>query len=85
MTFGVRPEHLEFAAPGAGPWRLKVEVVEQQGSSACLHCSAPAGEVLLHVPGQARQREGEVLDVRPAEAAWHLFGADELRIGGEAS
>jgi ABC-type sugar transport system ATPase subunit len=84
VTFGVRPEHLELAAPGAGPWHLKVEVVEQQGSSAYLHCSAPAGEVLLHVPGQARQREGEVLDVRPAAGAWHLFGADELRIGGEA-
>ncbi len=80
VSLGVRPEHLELAPAGAGAWRLKVEVMEQHGSSTYLHCSAPGGEILLHVPGQAAQREGEMLDVRPAAGRWHLFGADEQRI-----
>ena len=80
VSFGVRPEHMELA-PGAGnAWRLKVEVIEQHGSSTYLHCSAPSGEVLMHIPGQSAQREGEELHARPLPGEWHLFGADELRI-----
>jgi len=80
VTFGVRPEDLHLAAAGEKAWRLKVEVIEQHGSSTYLHCSAPSGEVLIHVAGQATQREGEMLDVRPATGRWHLFAADESRI-----
>ena len=84
VSFGVRPEHLELAPAGASAWRLKVEVIEQHGSSTYLHCSAPSGEVLIHVAGQARQSEGEMLDVRPAPGHWHLFGTDESRIAEAA-
>jgi multiple sugar transport system ATP-binding protein len=84
VNLGVRPEHLELAPAGQGAWRLDVDVVEQHGSSTYLHCSAPGGEILLHVPGQAVQREGETLEVRPAAGRWHLFGADELRIAERA-
>jgi ABC-type sugar transport system ATPase subunit len=84
VTFGVRPEHLEVAPPGADAWALQVDVAEQHGSSTFLHCSAPGGEVLLHVPGQARQREGEGVRVRPEAGKWHLFGADEMRIAEAA-
>jgi ABC-type sugar transport system ATPase subunit len=84
VTFGVRPEHLEVTADAAA-WTLKVDVVEQHGSSTYLHCGAPGGEVLLHVPGQSLQREGGTVRVKPAAGQWHLFGADELRIAEGAA
>ncbi|HEX4781452.1 MAG TPA: sn-glycerol-3-phosphate ABC transporter ATP-binding protein UgpC [Usitatibacter sp.] len=84
VTLGVRPEHLELAPEGTQGWPLEVDVIEQHGSSTYLHCSAPAGEVLLHIPGQGRQREGEVVRVHPAPGKWHLFGADERRIAEAA-
>ena len=76
----MRPEDLQPAPEGANAWPLKVDVVEQHGSSTSLHCSAPSGPVLLQVPGQGAHREGDRLNVRPAAGHWHLFGADELRI-----
>jgi len=80
VSFGVRPEDMVLASDGANAWRFKVEVIEQHGSSTYLHCSAPSGEVLLHVPGQSARREGETVEARPAAGRWHLFGADEVRI-----
>ncbi|HEX7559655.1 MAG TPA: sn-glycerol-3-phosphate ABC transporter ATP-binding protein UgpC [Usitatibacter sp.] len=80
VSFGVRPEDMQLAEEGRNAWPLQVDIVEQHGSSAYLHCSAPGGEVLLHVPGQSTQREGERLHVRPAPGHWHVFGADEQRI-----
>ncbi len=84
VTFGVRPEHLELSPDGGDAWPLKVDVIEQHGSSTYLHCSAPAGEVLLHISGQARQGQGEIVRVRPTPGKWHLFGADEQRIAEAA-
>ena len=80
VSFGVRPEDMVLASDGGNAWRFKVEVIEQHGSSTYLHCSAPSGEVLLHVPGQSARREGETVEARPAVGRWHLFGADEVRI-----
>ena len=82
VSLGVRPEDMEPVGAGANAWPLVVDVIEQHGSSTALHCSAPSGPVLLQVPGQATQRQGDRLHVRPAAARWHLFGADELRIPG---
>ncbi len=82
VSFGVRPEDMLLASDDANAWRFKVDVIEQHGSSTYFHCSAPSGEVLLHVPGQSAQREGEQVIARPAPGRWHLFGADEQRIVG---
>ncbi len=84
VSFGVRPEDMILASDAGNAWRFKVEVIEQHGSSTYLHCSAPSGEVLIHLPGQATQREGEMLAARPAPGRWHLFGADEQRIAEAA-
>jgi multiple sugar transport system ATP-binding protein len=83
VSFGVRPEDMLLASDAGIAWRFKVDVIEQHGSSTYLHCSAPSGEVLLHLPGQSTQREGEEVRARPAQGRWHLFGADEQRIAGE--
>jgi ABC-type sugar transport system ATPase subunit len=80
VSLGVRPEDLILAGAGEPAWELEVDVIEQHGSTTFLHCQAPAGEVLVQMPGQGAQREGERLRVRPAPGHWHLFGADELRI-----
>ena len=85
VSLGVRPEDLLVAADDERAWALEVEVVEQHGSSTFLHCRAPGGEVLLHIPGQGDQREGARLRVRPAPGRWHLFGADDLRIPAEGA
>ena len=80
VSLGVRPEDLLPAPADAPGWPLEVDVIEQHGSITFVHCKAPGGEVLLQMPGQGTQREGEQLRAAPAPGRWHLFGADELRI-----
>jgi multiple sugar transport system ATP-binding protein len=80
VSFGVRPEDLRPASANEPGWPLEVDVIEQHGSTTFLHCKAPSGEVLVQIPGQGMQREGEHVRVAPVPGQWHLFGADELRI-----
>jgi multiple sugar transport system ATP-binding protein len=81
VSFGVRPEDLAIVAGGANAWALTVDVVEEHGSNAYLHCNpAGNGELLLHIPGQSALRKGERLHVRPVERRWHVFGEDERRV-----
>jgi ABC-type sugar transport system ATPase subunit len=89
VTFGVRPEDLQLVPDARDGWAVKVDLIDQNGSSTYLHCSVPGGsaggELLIHVPGQSSQREGDRLHVRPAPGHWHLFGADEQRIAEGAA
>jgi ABC-type sugar transport system ATPase subunit len=87
VTLGVRPEHLEaVGGEGPGAWRVKVDLIDQHGSSTYLHCAIPGnGSLLVHVAGQSAHREGASLDVRPAAGSWHLFGQDEQRIAQAAA
>jgi multiple sugar transport system ATP-binding protein len=81
VTFGVRPEHLEVVADGGNAWTVKVDLIDQHGSSTYLHCSAQGhADLLVHLAGQGAQREGDVMHVRPLAGQWHLFGPDEMRI-----
>jgi multiple sugar transport system ATP-binding protein len=83
VSVGVRPEDLLVAREDEPAWPLEVEVIEQHGSITFLHCKAPSGEVLLQMPGQGAQREGDRLRVRPAPGRWHLFAANEERIAAD--
>jgi multiple sugar transport system ATP-binding protein len=81
VSLGVRPEDLAIVEGGGNAWTLAVDVIEQHGSNAYLHCS-PAGnsELLLHIPGQTTLRQGDRLHVRPVDGRWHVFDQDERRV-----
>ena len=82
---GVRPEHLEFAAPGAGALTGTVSDVEYLGADSIVFVAHAEGtEVTLRVPGRAPVRVGEAVGVAMSPAAVHLFdGEGRALAGGE--
>jgi len=89
VSFGVRPEHLELVEETLGSWSLTVDVIEQHGSNTYLHCGLPgqhqSGELLLHLPGQSAQRQGDSLFLRPIQEHWHIFDMNEQRVQPEGN
>jgi ABC-type sugar transport system ATPase subunit len=81
VVLGVRPEHFEPAPGDAAAWPVRVDVVDQHGSSTYLHCSAPGHtDLLIHVAGQSGVRVGDAMRVRPMTGQFHLFAPDDQRI-----
>ena len=82
---GVRPEHLEFAAPGAGALTGTVSDLEYLGADSIVFVAHAEGtEVTLRVPGRAPVRVGEAVGVAMSPAAVHLFdGEGRALAGGE--
>ena len=74
-----------WSSVGRRPQRLdvKVDVIEQHGSSTYLHCALPGSgsRCCCTCPGRATQHEGDSLNVRPARRATGTSSApDEQRI-----
>jgi lactose/L-arabinose transport system ATP-binding protein len=78
VQFGIRPEHLDEEAGSA--LQLKVEVVEQLGSTAYVHGTLPNGEVLVTERRRDRPRPGDSIELRFDPARVRLFDAAGQRL-----
>ncbi|MBC8729845.1 ABC transporter ATP-binding protein [Paraburkholderia sp. UCT2] len=86
VTFGVRPEHLEFvdasattnaAASQDGVLARTVSLVEQLGEHSYVHLDQPGGAVLIaKAPGNTRLAPGDRASLRVSRTACHLFTED---------
>ena len=81
ITIGVRPEHLEAASLDRADLTLQIAAVETLGADTLVHGSiAGAGAdgtqdagFAARLAGNARVAEGEILPLRVADGALHLF------------
>jgi sn-glycerol 3-phosphate transport system ATP-binding protein len=73
---GVRPEQLQFGAPGEG-LPAKVATVEYLGAESLVVCEAGTGEhatrLVVRSPGGSLPRRGEAVGLRWPPAAQHAF------------
>ncbi|HEX7912338.1 MAG TPA: sn-glycerol-3-phosphate ABC transporter ATP-binding protein UgpC [Paraburkholderia sp.] len=82
VTFGVRPEHLEFVdastvGPEGGVLTRTVSLVEQLGEHSYVHLDQPGGAALVaKAPGNTRLAPGERASLRVHRLACHLFTED---------
>ena len=77
VHLGIRPEHIQLAAPGKGAFEGCVDVVEYLGSDTfvIVDCG-PLGRVTLRAAGDSDLAPGETVALAfPPEAA-HFFAAD---------
>ncbi len=82
VVLGVRPEHLEPAGDGAADIDLAVRLVETLGADLLAHGAldgAAASLVTVRLPGTAEVRERDVLPLRLAPGAVHLFDPESGR------
>jgi sn-glycerol 3-phosphate transport system ATP-binding protein len=75
VTLGIRPEHLEAAAEGAGVAHLSVEVIEQLGADTLVHghFGSDRTDLTVRLAGVSSLKSGEVLPLAVAPAHLHLF------------
>ncbi|MBI3503293.1 MAG: sn-glycerol-3-phosphate ABC transporter ATP-binding protein UgpC [Proteobacteria bacterium] len=78
ITFGVRPEHLNLVAAGAGEADLAVELTEQLGGESYVYGALADGTKLTaRLPGQTKVKRGESVGLSlGGSTATYLFGAD---------
>ena len=74
---GVRPEHIEVAAPGEGDLDGRINLVEYLGADtfAQVDCGA-AGTLVARAPGSGSLREDASIGLRFDPAAVHRFARD---------
>ncbi|MDE1179856.1 sn-glycerol-3-phosphate ABC transporter ATP-binding protein UgpC [Paraburkholderia sp.] len=91
VTFGVRPEHLQFVAPGLDSTNPSdtpepditrtVSLVEQLGEHSYVHLDQPGGTGLIaKAPGNTRLKQGESARFIAPSAACHLFTDDGFAV-----
>src|SRR5258708_5845885 len=75
LTVGLRPEHLELAAPNQAPFELRVQVLEALGADTLVHGRVLGTEPALTVrlAGAPRIAAGDVLPLSIAAENIHLF------------
>ena len=79
VDVGVRPEHLDLAAPGApnAAFDGTVRIVEQLGNSTLIYVDTPAGHLIVEGEGNLQVTPGEARSVVIETQNAHLFGADD--------
>jgi multiple sugar transport system ATP-binding protein len=79
IDVGVRPEHLDLAAPGTAnaAFECTVRIVEQLGNSTLTYVETPAGQLIIEGEGNLQVSPGEARSVVIETQHAHLFGADE--------
>ncbi len=88
LTFGVRPEHLEFAQAHEGghgshdmlSLTRRVALVEALGEHSYVHLGDADGALVAKAPGELRVAAGDTVTVRASAAACHLFAADGFAV-----
>ena len=78
VQFGVRPEHLDEGAGIVLP--LKVEVVEQLGSTAYVHGILPTGESVIAERRSGQPKVDETIEVRFEAERVRVFTMDGARV-----
>ena len=78
LQFGIRPERLDDETGVVLP--LKVEVVEQLGSTAYVHGTLANGDVLVAERRRDRPRPGDTIDLRFDPARVRLFDGHGQRL-----
>ena len=74
---GIRPEHINVHADGAGELSAAVAVSEQLGGDTYIYCDAPGlPQITVHQPGQLPVAKGQTLSLSFERAQMHVFGAD---------
>ena len=77
VTLGIRPEHLELAAPGQPGLSVVADVSERLGSDTFCHVLTDSQEPLtLRIRGDLQSRYGERLNLHLAPEHCHLFDAE---------
>jgi len=78
-TVGIRPEHAQLSADG--PLTMKVQQVEQLGSTSILHGNVvPDAPFEVILSGQTTIQRGDTVQVSAPEALLHHFDANGLRM-----
>ena len=78
---GIRPEHMEVTAQGAGLFDATVKVRESLGSEGYLYLNAPSGlELVAKVDGEDDTQPGATVGVRIPLARMHQFDGAGLTI-----
>jgi sn-glycerol 3-phosphate transport system ATP-binding protein len=73
-VFGIRPEHLELAEPGAGRLRAVITHCEYMGSETFLSFEAAGTTGLtVRLPGEVRKSVGEAAELTFDPAHLHVF------------
>lgn len=79
---GIRSEHVEIVADGAGDWVGTVVHAEDLGSDHYLFVEIGAKEPLIvRQPGKLGIEIGKKLSLRPVASQLHRFGADGRPVG----
>jgi multiple sugar transport system ATP-binding protein len=85
MELGVRPEHLEVTAEGAGDIAAEAQVIERLGSDTNVFTEAPGiGPLLARVHGNVDLRPGARLGLKLDRARLHYFDAAGRRLAAPA-
>jgi multiple sugar transport system ATP-binding protein len=81
VTLGIRPEHLELAAPGDTTLTVTADVGERLGSDTFCHVLTANGEPLtLRIRGDMASQYGETLQLHLNPAHCHLFDTDGVAV-----
>ncbi|AMV43503.1 ABC transporter ATP-binding protein [Paraburkholderia caribensis] len=85
VTFGVRPEHLEFVTDDASrrdaTLARTISLIEHLGEHSYVHLEQRGGGVLIaKVPGNARVEQGERVTFAAPARACHLFTEDGFAV-----
>jgi multiple sugar transport system ATP-binding protein/alpha-glucoside transport system ATP-binding protein len=84
VTLGIRPEHLRLAGEGEAQLSARVEVVEQFGESALVHCvDAAIGPVTVKLDGAPNVAPGSVVHLALPPEHLHLFDGTGRRLAAD--
>ncbi|MEM7567652.1 MAG: TOBE domain-containing protein, partial [Pseudomonadota bacterium] len=77
VRLGIRPEHIDVAAPGAGLFDARIDVKEALGGESYLYARTPAGErIVVKTDGDDATDHGDTVGILMPPERVHLFGAD---------
>ena len=76
VLLGVRPEHIEAAAPGGAAFTAPVQVVEALGNETLLYFDLAGRQVVVRAPGKVTPGIGQELPLALQPGHIHLFAAD---------
>jgi sn-glycerol 3-phosphate transport system ATP-binding protein len=77
VLIGVRPEHMDVEASGAGVFQITVDLVEALGADTLVHgrVGGNGTSLTVRLPGSTRVAAGQRLGLAVAPENFHLFDA----------
>jgi sn-glycerol 3-phosphate transport system ATP-binding protein len=77
LVLGVRPEHVQWEAPGAASWELQVDVLEMLGAERLVYCRLGDALFTVRIDGTLpAPAPGDRVPLRVAAERLHWFDAD---------